>query len=103
MSTTTTATSVLSPAEQEALKAATFQRLHPRVYLERFLSENVRPDGRPLDGWRDVSANVGTCYVAVEQPTCGTLTGVFFRLDIDCGRLGARASGWHYGRMWGKG
>lgn len=45
--------------QQEALKAAIFQRLHPRVYLERFLSEKVRPDGRQFDEWRDVSLNVG--------------------------------------------
>lgn len=53
----------------DSLKAAIFQRLHPRVYLERFLAEDVRPDGRALgtmekDGdsgiWRDVSINVGT-------------------------------------------
>lgn len=46
--------------EQDALKAAVFQRLHPRVYLERFVAEGIRPDGRPIDAWRDVSANVGT-------------------------------------------
>ena len=43
------------------LKAAIFQRLHPRVYLERFVAEKVRPDGRQFDEWRDVSINVGTC------------------------------------------
>ena len=45
--------------EQTALKAATFRRLHPKLYLERFLAENVRPDGREFDEWRDVSVNVG--------------------------------------------
>ena len=55
----TSITDGLSPAEQESLKASTFQRLHPRVYLERFLAENIRPDGRACDAWRDVSANVG--------------------------------------------
>lgn len=54
-------------------KAAIFQRLHPRVYLERFLAEDARPDGRSLgemdyntgsvvsEGviWREVSINVG--------------------------------------------
>lgn len=55
----TSTTDSLSPAEQEALKASTFQRLHPRVYLERFLAENIRPDGRACDAWRDVSVNVG--------------------------------------------
>jgi len=43
----------------ESLKASIFRRLHPRVYLERFLEENVRPDGRNFDEWRDVSVNVG--------------------------------------------
>ncbi|KAI0650899.1 ribosomal protein S5 domain 2-type protein [Trametes meyenii] len=51
-------------AEQDALKALTFQRLHPRAYLERFLTENVRPDGRDLDEWRDVSLIVGSISTA---------------------------------------
>jgi exosome complex RNA-binding protein Rrp42 (RNase PH superfamily) len=41
------------------LKASIFQRLHPRAYLERFVAEDIRPDGRPFDAWRDVSVNVG--------------------------------------------
>lgn len=41
------------------LKAAIFQRLHPRVYFERFIAEKVRPDGREFHEWRDVSVNVG--------------------------------------------
>ncbi|TFK94906.1 ribosomal protein S5 domain 2-like protein [Polyporus arcularius HHB13444] len=51
-------------AEQDALKALTFQRLHPRTYLERFLAENVRPDGRYFDEWRDISVNVGSISTA---------------------------------------
>ncbi|KAJ6505978.1 ribosomal protein S5 domain 2-type protein [Mycena vulgaris] len=47
-----------------ALKASIFQRLHPRAYLERFVAENVRPDGRPFDAWRDVSVNVGSISTA---------------------------------------
>lgn len=42
------------------IKAAVFQRLHPRLYLERFIAENVRPDGREFMAWREVSINVGT-------------------------------------------
>lgn len=57
----TAAAQGLSPEEQEALRASIFQRLHPRAYLERFLAEGFRPDGRALDGWRDVSVNVGEC------------------------------------------
>ena len=47
-------------AEQDALKALTFQRLHPKTYLERFLAEDVRPDGRDFDEWRDISLIVGS-------------------------------------------
>ncbi|KAG6917662.1 hypothetical protein DXG01_001637 [Tephrocybe rancida] len=56
-------------SEGDALKASVFQRLHPRVYLERFLAENVRPDGRATDVWRDVNVNVGVCVSGDLQPT----------------------------------
>ncbi|KAG6887911.1 hypothetical protein C0992_010261 [Termitomyces sp. T32_za158] len=55
--------------ENDALKASVFQRLHPRVYLERFLAENFRPDGRVPDAWRDVNLNVGVCVRGDLQPT----------------------------------
>jgi exosome complex component RRP43 len=42
-----------------ALKASVFQRLHPRVYLERFLAEKVRPDGRDPTAFREIGVNVG--------------------------------------------
>lgn len=58
---TPTPTTSLPAEEQEALKAAVFQRLHPRVYFERFLGEKVRPDGRDFDAWRSVSVHVGEC------------------------------------------
>ncbi|KAI0784898.1 ribosomal protein S5 domain 2-like protein [Abortiporus biennis] len=54
----------LEPAELEALKASTFRRLHPKVYLERFLAEKIRPDGREFDEWRDISVNVGSISTA---------------------------------------
>lgn len=43
----------------EALKALVFQRLHPKAYLERFLAEKARPDGREPHEWRDISVNLG--------------------------------------------
>ncbi|KAG6844360.1 hypothetical protein H0H87_007541 [Tephrocybe sp. NHM501043] len=51
-------------SENDTLKAAIFQRLHPRIYLERFLAENIRPDGRVLDTWRNVNVNVGSITTA---------------------------------------
>ncbi|KAF8885791.1 ribosomal protein S5 domain 2-like protein [Infundibulicybe gibba] len=60
----TTLTTAITPEEQESLKASVFQRLHPRVYLERFLAEKVRPDGRNFDEWRDISVNVGSISTA---------------------------------------
>ncbi|TEB32278.1 ribosomal protein S5 domain 2-like protein [Coprinellus micaceus] len=59
-----TAPTGLSPQENEALQASIFQRLHPRAYLERFLAEGFRPDGRTLEGWRDVSVNTGSISTA---------------------------------------
>jgi len=52
--------SVTNPsAVDDTLRAQIFQRLHPRVYLERFIAEKFRPDGRTFDEWRKVSVNVG--------------------------------------------
>ncbi|THH15954.1 hypothetical protein EW146_g4613 [Bondarzewia mesenterica] len=53
-----------STADQETLKALIFQRLHPRIYLERFIAENVRPDGREFAEWRDITVNVGSISTA---------------------------------------
>jgi exosome complex component RRP43 len=47
----------------------TFQRLHPRTYLERFLAEGIRPDGREPGSWRNVSINAGT-YFYSRQARC---------------------------------
>ncbi|KAJ7284965.1 ribosomal protein S5 domain 2-type protein [Mycena rebaudengoi] len=47
-----------------ALKAAIFQRVHPRVYFSAFVTEQARPDGRAFDAWRDVSVNVGSISTA---------------------------------------
>ena len=58
VATTSLESSSLSQSD-EALKVAVFQRLHPRAYLERFLAENIRPDKRLCDGFRDVHVNVG--------------------------------------------
>lgn len=57
----------ISQEEQDALKAAVFQRLHPRVYLERFIAEDVRPDGRAFGTFRDVSVNVGVLLLRLEE------------------------------------
>jgi exosome complex component RRP43 len=41
-----------------------FQRLHPKSYLERFIAESFRPDGREVTDWRDVSVHVGSISTA---------------------------------------
>ncbi|KAF7789424.1 hypothetical protein EIP86_000368 [Pleurotus ostreatoroseus] len=65
MATAASASATAPPQSQaEALKALTFQRLHPKTYLERFLAERVRPDGREPDEGRDVSVNVGSISTA---------------------------------------
>lgn len=40
-------------------EAAAYKRLYPVEYLRRFVQEDVRPDGREKDQWRDVRINVG--------------------------------------------
>jgi exosome complex component RRP43 len=47
------------PDAHAGSSAAVFQRIHPDQYLTRFLDKGYRPDGRRIDGWRDVSINVG--------------------------------------------
>lgn len=59
MSANVSSVDAILAAEAEALKAATFRRLHPRLYLERFLAEGVRSDGRTEDDFRDIAVNVG--------------------------------------------
>jgi exosome complex component RRP43 len=46
-------------ADDAGNRAEVFKRLHPDEYISRFLAQGYRPDGRKLDGWRDVSVNVG--------------------------------------------
>ncbi|KIY46046.1 hypothetical protein FISHEDRAFT_48109 [Fistulina hepatica ATCC 64428] len=54
----------MEETEEDALRASVFQRLRPRAYLERFVAESIRPDGREFDTWRDVSVNVGSVSTA---------------------------------------
>ncbi|EIN11028.1 hypothetical protein PUNSTDRAFT_142893 [Punctularia strigosozonata HHB-11173 SS5] len=51
-------------AEEDVMRASVFQRLHPRAYLERFLAEGIRPDGRDPGAFRDVTINVGSISTA---------------------------------------
>jgi exosome complex component RRP43 len=41
-----------------------FQRLHPKAYLERFLAEQLRPDGRETTKWRDLFVHAGSISTA---------------------------------------
>jgi len=49
---------VTTPGE----RAEVFKRLHPDEYISRFLGEGYRPDGRKLNGWREVSVNIGMLH-----------------------------------------
>ncbi|GAA6048109.1 hypothetical protein JCM3770_000195 [Rhodotorula araucariae] len=58
-----------SAASTSNLTPALFKRLFPRPYLERFLAERIRPDGRSavtadLECWRDASVNTGSVSTA---------------------------------------
>lgn len=64
----TTPVASTSDPQQGDLNAKIFQRLHPRIYLERFIAESVRPDGRTFDDWRDLSVNVGAFLSLALRP-----------------------------------
>lgn len=62
---------VAGPSSASTLTPALFKRLHPRPYLEKFLQEGVRPDGRLVGteganeaAWREASVNVGSVSTA---------------------------------------
>jgi polyribonucleotide nucleotidyltransferase len=48
-----------STSNSVAAAAAVFKRLHPARYLEKFLEQGHRSDGRKIQAFRDVSVNVG--------------------------------------------
>jgi exosome complex component RRP43 len=59
-----------APELDTSLGSAIFARLHPSTYLSRFLSSNIRPDGRSLDAFRDstlalssIQSAEGSCIV----------------------------------------
>ncbi|GAA5916384.1 hypothetical protein JCM5296_006195 [Sporobolomyces johnsonii] len=65
------ATATVATAAASTLTPALFKRLHPRPYLDKFIGEGVRPDGRPVgqqakdqDVWRDASINIGSVSTA---------------------------------------
>ncbi|GAA5826297.1 hypothetical protein JCM11251_007246 [Rhodosporidiobolus azoricus] len=65
------ATATVPAPAASNLTPALFKRLHPKPFLERFVGEGVRPDGRPVgpqaneqDVWRDASVNIGSVSTA---------------------------------------
>lgn len=41
------------------MEADAFRKLHPLEFLKRFLSQNLRPDGRPLQKERKLVTSLG--------------------------------------------
>jgi len=78
--------STISQSEEDALKVAVFQRLHPRAYLERFLAENIRPDKRLCDGFRDVHVNVGEFFFFLFSFWRRAVP--LFSIGFDCSNIG---------------
>ena len=105
------ATETAQTAASTSLTPALFKRLFPRPYLDRFLDENLRPDGRPLDGLdshvsRDVSVNIGAVLLHSSLSAC-TRVGVVWscvdrsscRLSLDGPVFGPRQARQDFGRM----
>ena len=51
----------LNTASPFTLDVETFQKLHTREYLRRFLSAGLRPDGRKADETRDTRVLLRMC------------------------------------------
>lgn len=49
-----------SEASGAGLDAQAFRRLYPDLYLQRFLDDGIRPDGRTLGRWRATTIGLGT-------------------------------------------
>lgn len=92
-------TPALSTADGNKIDASTFQRLHPRAYLERFLAEGIRPDGRESEEWRQVSINVGQDPLGFYNGTANELTDSE-RLHLNGGGLCIGQTRQHHDRMW---
>lgn len=72
----TTSSALSSQPDDVRIRAQAYKRLHPRRYLEAFLEQGHRPDGRPLASdasssasssksqWRGVQINVGSVSTA---------------------------------------
>ncbi|KAI5994138.1 ribosomal protein S5 domain 2-type protein [Pisolithus albus] len=73
--------------QSDELRAQIFQRLHPHAYLDRFLVEGVRPDGRTPEEWRDAFINLEPW-----RKTGG-------KLDIDGRRFGPCKDRWNHDRL----
>lgn len=120
VATTSLESSSLSQSD-EALKVAVFQRLHPRAYLERFLAENIRPDKRLCDGFRDVHVNVGEfiffffeggiergntisppspCYLFFDGFLLTSAMDEEVRFHLNCRRVLTCSNGKYYSRLW---
>jgi hypothetical protein len=97
MSHTLSSSYTATESGEDAVKAAVFQRLHPRVYLERFLQENIRPDGRTPNAWRDILINVGKLYLPSYISYLPPDRLYLYRKWIRSCTLGG-----HYGRLWCK-
>eukprot|EP00891_Asterochloris_glomerata_P004633 jgi/Astpho2/4633/fgenesh1_pg.00067_%23_145_t len=55
---------VAAVAEGDSLQAEAFQRLYPAEFLSKFVTEGVRPDGRPLGRARQISIGLGVISTA---------------------------------------
>ncbi|KAL1924563.1 uncharacterized protein VTP21DRAFT_4217 [Calcarisporiella thermophila] len=53
-----------SKADTPAFTFDVFKRIQPSEYIRRFLEQQVRPDGRPLNRFRKTALNTGTITTA---------------------------------------
>ncbi len=84
-------------ADELGLSTTIFKRLHPRTYLERFLSASLREDGRRFSHWRHVSLVAGAISSADGSCLCrlgNTTVCAGLKAEIARPEPGRERSGW---------
>ena len=49
------------------LNAEIFRQIYPKEYLDRFIQKNLRPDGRHLQEFREISITTGKNFSIIRS------------------------------------
>ena len=68
-------------AAAAAMEVEAYKRLYPLQFYERYLDQNVRPDGRPLTRARPTSVNLGNWAFSTNFVVNGVELVVFLKFQ----------------------